>query len=312
MPMYITVDSGTTNTRVSLVNDGVIIDTLKFKPTASDTKSRKEILALRLRDGIKELLERNKKSNQDISRIIACGMITSEIGLIKLDHIDSPCGINELSANLFETVINDICAIPFVFIRGVKCKSGDYIDVMRGEETEIYGICEKPEKNSMYVLPGSHSKLVYIDDESRISSFSTELTGEMIGAIAGNTILKNSISLEQSALDAGYLQKGYLYSSENGMNSALFKVRMLKSFNNCTDAEAFSFFIGSVLAPEINNIINSSANKVIVGGKNELKLPTIMLLKNNSDKLVETVPEKNAELATAYGCVRIYENSLVK
>ena len=310
MPTYITVDSGTTNTRVSLLEDEKIIDSVKFKPMATNVKSRQEVLSEQLKVGIDGILARNGKKPCDIERIIACGMISSEIGLITLEHINSPCGLKELAKNLYETVINSISEIPFVFIRGVKCVSSDgYVDVMRGEEAEIYGICKNPDSSCMYVLPGSHSKLIYIDDDGRISHFSTELTGEMIGAIASNTILKNTVSLDQRELDEEYLQKGYLLSSKKGMNAALFKVRTLKNFGKRTDAEVFSFFIGSILAPEINSIISSSAKKIIIGGKAQLKEPTAILLKKNSDKVVETVPCDISDLATAYGCVRIYEKA---
>ena len=50
MAEYITVDSGTTNTRISLVKDCVIIDVLKFKVTTSDITTRSEILAKQLKN----------------------------------------------------------------------------------------------------------------------------------------------------------------------------------------------------------------------------------------------------------------------
>ena len=310
MPNYITVDSGTTNTRVSLVVDGKIIDGVKFKNAAPDVESRKKNLAANIRDSVKKLLEQNSKSEGDICRILACGMITSDIGLVSLPHIEAPCGINELSQNLYETVLEDVSPIPFVFVRGVKTVSAEHIDMMRGEEAEIFGICETPEKNSLYVLPGSHSKLIFIDNKGRISHFSTELTGELMGAIANNTILSSIIDLDGKASSAEYLQKGYLCSTEMGMNAALFKVRALKMFSSATDEEIFSFFRGVVLAPEVNNIIKSDAEKVIIGGKKQLKEPTAILVRQNSSKQVETVCEEVTDAATTYGCIRIFENSI--
>lgn len=310
MAAYITVDSGTTNTRVSLMMDGVLVDTLKFKVKASEVKTRSEMLAEQLREGIAEMLARNNISSDAISRIIGCGMITSEIGLIKLDHILAPCGLAELSQNVYETTFKEIADIPFVFVRGVKDTAGEYPDMMRGEETEIYGTHQQPEKNSLYVLPGSHSKLIYIDDDGRIAQFCTALTGEMISAIAENTILKSVVDLNQMAEDEAYLQKGYRFAKEHGINEALFKVRSLKVILNCTDAQIFSFFMGAVLAPEIENILKSVADKVFIGGKKQLKEPTATLLKQNSTKQVATIPEEIADNATAYGCVRIYEKSL--
>lgn len=310
MANYITVDSGTTNTRISLVISGAIVDSIKFSVAASSVEERKAKLAELIKNGIAELLKRNNKTESDIERVLASGMITSEIGLVALEHIKAPCGINELSKNLYEMVFENISSIPFVFVRGVKYVSDDRVDMMRGEEAEIYGISENPETNSVYVLPGSHSKLICIDEAKRISTFSTELTGELISAIAKGTILSSIVDLNQSANNAEYLQKGYLSSLEHGINAALFSVRSLKLSKNCSDSEIFSYFMGVVLAPEIKNIINLPVNKVIIGGKNQLKDPTAILVELNSEKCVEKVSSEVADTATTYGCIRIYENSL--
>lgn len=310
MATYITVDSGTTNTRISLIIDGAIVDTLKFGVPLSGNETRKERLSQQLKNGIADILKRNQKSAKDVLRILASGMITSEIGLIELEHINSPCGIEELAENIYETTIDEISEIPFAFIRGVKYVFGNNIDMMRGEETEIYGISDGPKENTLYVLPGSHSKLIYVDNNNRIAEFSTELTGEMINVIANNTILSSAVDLNQSAEDAEYLQKGYLASKEHGINAALFKVRSLNKFFNVSSVQLLSFFIGIMLSSEIENIIKSSANRIVIGGKSQLKEPTALLLKMNSSKQIEKVSNELATNATVYGAVRIYESSL--
>jgi hypothetical protein len=65
------------------------------------------------------------------------------------------------------------------------------------------------------------------------------------------------------------------------------------------------------LACEIDNIVKSSAQRVVIGGKNQLKDPTAFLLKQNSDKEILTVSEEEASNATVIGAIMIYENSLL-
>lgn len=310
MATYITVDSGTTNTRITLITDGVIVDTLKFSVSTSENENRKECLSKLLRMGIADILKKNKKSAKEVFRILASGMITSEIGLIELEHINSPCGIEELAKNIYETTMDEISEIPFAFIRGVKYVFGNNIDIMRGEETEIYGIAKNSNVSTLYVLPGSHSKLIHMDKNNRIAEFSTELTGEMINVLASHTILSSVIDLSQSAEDAEYLQKGYLASKEYGLNAALFKVRSLSKFSNVSSIQILSFFIGVILSPEIENIIKSPAKRVVIGGKSQLKEPTALLLKMNSSKQIEKVSSELATNATVYGAVKIYEGYL--
>ena len=135
------------------------------------------------------------------------------------------------------------------------------------------------------------------------------MTGELIEAMSSHTILNGSIDLKSSSLDTSFLEKGFLYAKENGVNAAFFKVRTLKVLFGATDSEAYSFFMGIALSGEITNIINSSAKKVVIGGKEVLKKPMAHLLGNFSEKEIICIPDEISNLASAYGAVRIYESS---
>ena len=93
-----------------------------------------------------------------------------------------------------------------VIVPGVKTE-GETIadaDMMRGEETELIGLMEHLESAAVYVLPGSHSKLIHVDGAGRIVDFTTMLTGEMIAALSQNTILKDAIYLAGTRLDESW------------------------------------------------------------------------------------------------------------
>lgn len=310
MANYITIDGGTTNTRVSLVRDMKILDVQKYAVGAKIGSENKQILKNTIKDAVNQILSNNNMKESDITKILASGMITSDGGLCNLGHLVVPCGINELTLGMHETVIEEISSIPFVFVRGVK-KCGETIediDMMRGEETELIGLGERLEADCLYVLPGSHSKLIFTDSKGRISQFSTELTGELISAVAEGTILINSIDLKNSKTDFNYLCKGYEYSKKHGMNSALFKVRILDKLLGKSPDEVFGFFLGAVLAPEIENIIKTNAKKVIICGKEELKIPTAMLVRKFSSKEVIEIDSDVASKAATIGIIRIFEN----
>ena len=309
MAKYITIDGGTTNTRLSLVIDNVITDTVKYNIGALVGGDDKCAFKNTLKEGIGKLLERNSVRAEEICRILASGMITSEAGICTLDHICTPCGIEEMSKNMYETVMPEISDIPFVFSRGVKTGSCELerLDVMRGEETELLGLSEKVEKNCLYVLPGSHSKLIYTDDSGRIADISTALTGELISAVSRNTILKNSVSLNFASLNEEYLKFGYAYAKKNGITGAFFKVRVLDKFLHRSGDETYSFFIGSALQSEIDNMIGSEAEKIIVGGKSELRRPISILLSEYSDKEITEVEDDITGHAATYGIIRLFE-----
>ena len=58
-------------------------------------------------------------------------------------------------------------------------------DVMRGEETEIFGIADAGAR--LIVLPGSHSKWAKVDGD-RIVGFKTFVTGELFAALRDHTV----------------------------------------------------------------------------------------------------------------------------
>ena len=125
---------------------------------------------------------------------------------------------------------------------GIKV-GGDLLentDMMRGEETELIGLSEKLQSGCIYVLPGSHSKLIKTDEQGRISSFVTTLTGEMIFALSQSTILKDAVDFSQTETDFEYLDSGYKYCCRKGINEALFKTLVLKNIFKASPCELYS------------------------------------------------------------------------
>ena len=306
MKSYITIDGGTTNTRINLVRDGKIEKTIKKSIGARVGIENKEILKSEIKKAVNEI---TKDQADRIDRILASGMITSEFGLYDLPLILAPAGIEHLHNGMKETVLPEITNIPFAFIPGVKISDGslENTDIMRGEETEIIGLTENLQSGCMYILPGSHSKLIETDDRGRIISFVTALTGEMIFTLSQNTILKDAVDLSQTEIDEEYLIKGYEYCEEKEINFALFKTRILKNIFLCTDREIYSFFLGVVLRGEIKEIIKSKAQKIVIGGKAQIKNATAILLRSLCGKETVCVCDERVNTAPSLGAIKIYE-----
>lgn len=306
--MYITLDGGTTNTRINLF-DGTVIDSIKINMGARLGLTDKIGLYNGIKEAIRELLVRNNLSEKDIEHIIASGMITSEGGLLKVDHVPAPAGLKELNKGIKVTQIPEITDIPFAFVPGVRMYGKTYADtdVMRGEETELYGINELMhiEGEAAYILPGSHSKLIFTDENERICDFFSALTGEMIASLSSGTILSANIDLKNARVN-GMLFEGYGYALEHGINKALFKVRILSNFMNGTVDDAYSFFLGIVLADEVEAVKKSKAQNVYIAGRAQIKEAEALLLKRFTDKNVFLVPDEFAEIATSVGMVEVY------
>ena len=306
---YITIDGGTSSTRISLVADKEIIKTIKPNVGVKDNITDPYALKSAIRDGIATLLK--EYCEYKIERILASGMITSERGLVNLDHIAAPAGICELKKSSYEVVMKDICDIPFVFVRGVKTEDENIekCDMMRGEETELMGILED-ECEAMYILPGSHSKLIEVNKKGQICKFSTMLSGEMIAALSQHTILKDAVNLNEAQTDDEYLKLGYEYCKKQGINDALFKVRVLKNISKRSSLQVYSFFVGVILCSEIERIINSDTKRVVIGGRAQIKEATGKLLKAFCEKEIIVLDDEAVAKSTAMGLVKIYEKQL--
>jgi len=70
-------------------------------------------------------------------------------------------------------------------------------DMMRGEETEIIGLMSEASlasqrNRSLLILPGTHSKHVWIEDQS-VVEFRTFMTGELFEVLGQQSLLKASV-----------------------------------------------------------------------------------------------------------------------
>jgi len=304
---YITIDGGTTNTRISLVTDNRVISTLKFSIGARNSIDNCTAYKDTIKNGIIEILDKNNLKEKDIICIIASGMITSEFGLVNLPHIKTPAGIKELNLNMYKTQLPEISPIQFVFIRGVKtdCDSLVSADMMRGEETELMGILDEGE--CIYILPGSHSKIIQTDKNGKITDFKTMLTGEMIMSISQNTILKDAVDIKNSETNKDYLIKGYNYCSDFGINEALFKVRVLKNLFGENSKNVYSFYLGIVLCDEIKSILKGNPKKIVIGGKKQIKNAMHSILSSLSESNVISLSDNEVDSSSALGAVKIFE-----
>jgi 2-dehydro-3-deoxygalactonokinase len=238
---FTTIDCGTTNSRVYILNEAgdIIHKGIKqvgVKDTAVNGSNRI------LKTGLKELFEVTVREAgvdlKDIQFAITSGMITSEIGLKEIPHLGAPAGIAELAAGITLVRDHDIFPVdvPLLFIRGIKNSypaNATYrdirkVDFMRGEETQLIGLLELyPELPVPLtaVTFSSHTKYFSITADRKITGSSTTISGQLFEAIKERTFVGKSIAnpdgnnddnedfFEPAVIEAAYdsvLQAGFL------------------------------------------------------------------------------------------------------
>ena len=310
MKYYLTIDGGTTNTRLILMEGITSVDRVKLPVGAGNTE-RAEVIRI-LHENIEKMLARHSLKIEDITAILASGMITSEKGLCEVPHIAAPAGAAELHAHMHTVLIPELASLPVTFISGVRMmgETPETADIMRGEETELIGLQKQigtGKKNTVFVLPGSHSKIIRVED-GRIVDFSTMLTGEMMAAVAHNTILRDALDIKIDDIDEAWLLRGYEYARDRGINEALFKVRVLKNQLGAGLVERNSFFFGVILQGEIDRIVEYGAECILIGGRASFRIPMTSLLHRLTDTQIIPIEDEQADSAASIGMILVYEH----
>lgn len=299
--MYIaTIDTGTSNTRVKIWNQGRVIARSFAEVGVRDTAitGNKTKLFQGVKNAINTALEQKNLQASEVDLFLASGMITSNVGLYEVPHVWAPAGVEELAKHMVSAQISEVIDRPIWFVPGVKnclrnvdIKNCEEMDMMRGEEVETFGIIEslKIEDGAVVILPGSHTKFVSLNRDKQITGCITTLAGELLAVLTNNTILAN-------ALDNSFVEKineefiiaGADYSRSVGLNRTCFTVRILDQFTAYTVNDKANFLLGAVLETDLTALKNSRAlevdpeQPVIIGGSEVLKRAFEILIKNDS------------------------------
>lgn len=305
MAVYITLDGGTTNARLYLVRDRQIADARKL---AGGLKGGLPALKQALSEGISSLLKENGLAEEEVTCILCSGMITSEYGLCHLPHLTAPVGKKEMKDGMHKTSLPEISDIPFVFIRGVRTDADTFreADMVRGEETEIMGLVGDDPTDTLYVLPGSHSKHMAVDGDGRIVSIRTVMSGELFAAVMQNTVLRDTTDFAHNTVKKDYLECGYTFCRERGIGEALFKTRVLKNLFSATKEDCFSFLLGVVLCNEVEALLSAKEERIVIGGQRQFREALFYLLAG-CGKQVTMLSDEEVGASVALGAVAIYE-----
>lgn len=283
----ITVDVGTTNSRIRVIEELRELSTAKSRIGIKDVAitGSKSILEENLIKLVNEGLEKANKTLSDVEYLVASGMITSNLGLVEIPHRTGPVSLTDLSENVKSEYFSWLGNIPFYFIPGIKNNvpnpSMEYlnqIDVMRGEEVEAFGIVElcNVKGPAIMVLPGSHTKFVFINEKNEIEKCSTTMLGEFLFALSTSTILSNSISKDLiENIDKDYIINGIDFEKNNGVTKAAFAVRLMDISFTTTPNQRANFLAGALISNDISPVITRNIEEkyhdIYIGGSSPLK-----------------------------------------
>lgn len=260
--MFIIIDSGSSATRLYLVDSGdlQVIDRSVVQTGVNSTidKGSNEFLKTEMASGIKELLNRHSLSTEEIEFIIASGMITSNLGLYEIPHREAPADIEQLAKHAVRFAGNALLPvnIPVILIPGIKNRTTAQwqnlsgVDLMRGEETQAAGVllAWNPTLPCTLIELGSTTKLISINEKGEIAGSITSLSGQVYAAILKQTFVAASIEhAEDAKLDEMVIEAAYRSITQSGFLRTVLMTRFLQ-FSLPSTAAQRKLFLESAMA----------------------------------------------------------------
>ena len=197
----------------------------------------------------------------DIEQIVLCGMVGSRNGLLEVPYAETPIDTRRWLASSAPHYSGDLTLTIAPGVCGVNAVGAP--DVMRGEETQIFGAfeCEPSLKvgRHLLLLPGTHSKWVRVN-EGRIEGFQTFLTGELFALLSERSSLLSAgaatgASMDTGAatdeVDAGFMA-GVARAKTSGLAESLFETRSAQLLQSRSPQWASGFLSGVLIGNEVS------------------------------------------------------------
>jgi 2-dehydro-3-deoxygalactonokinase len=193
--------------------------------------------------------------------VLMSGMIGSRQGWLEAPYLTCPAGLADLAAGLARVSFNhaDVRIVP-----GLETATATMRDVMRGEETQVFGALARiGAENGRFLLPGTHSKWV-LAQAGRIVGFSTYMTGEIYAAARAHTILGRLME-DGEASGAAFgrgVQEGARAGGPGALLNRLFGVRTSGLFGEIAGRDLPDYLSGLLIGAEIADAAGQDSGPV--------------------------------------------------
>ena len=186
--------------------------------------------------------------------VLACGMIGSKQGMVDVPYVACPADLKTLARHLACVEMDAGSgaagkpAVKLYIVPGLK--TGSHAagwDVVRGEETQLFGIQAVP--GSLHVLPGTHSKWMTLGPGGRIDSFQTYMTGELFELLCKHSSLARVMAQATWSPDA--FQQGVDDARNGDLENLLFRVRTAGLMDRFAANALADYLSGMLIGAEI-------------------------------------------------------------
>ncbi|MEA3130381.1 MAG: 2-dehydro-3-deoxygalactonokinase [Paraburkholderia sp.] len=193
--------------------------------------------------------------------VIAAGMVGSAQGWVEAPYVDAPANADALVAGIVR--VKAASGATLHIVPGVL-QRGELPNVMRGEETQIFGALGQESgdsgesgaahsgKRALIGLPGTHAKWAVVQ-AGRIERFHTFMTGEVFAALREHTILgRTMVTPDRPDTDA-FLQGVNIArdKGQSGLLATVFSSRTLGLTGQLSREQQPDYLSGLLIGHEL-------------------------------------------------------------
>jgi 2-dehydro-3-deoxygalactonokinase len=186
--------------------------------------------------------------------IIAAGMVGSAQGWVKAPYVPTPASCEPLAKGLARVQSargSIVHVVPGII------ENGQLPNVMRGEETQIFGALKAyprlAQSDKVLIgLPGTHAKWAFVND-GKVERFLTFMTGEVFGVLRDYTILGKTMHPGGEDNDASFLRgvDAAVTHGHVGVLSTIFSTRTLALTEALKPEEQSDYLSGLLIGHEL-------------------------------------------------------------
>jgi len=231
---------------------------------------------------------------------IAAGMVGSAQGWLEAPYVDAPANADALVAGIVR--VKAACGATLHIVPGVL-QRGELPNVMRGEETQIFGALTESanatnassnDACALIGLPGTHAKWAVVQ-AGRIERFHTFMTGEVFAALREHTILGRTM-VTPDRPDAEAFLHGVNIAREKGQAGVLatiFSARSLGLTGQLPGQKQPDYLSGLLIGHELAGL-----DAVLAQQQDSLAGQSLRLIGN------EALCERYRLALAQFGCTR--------
>ena len=229
--------------------------------------------------------------------VLLAGMIGSRQGWKEAPYLSCPAGAADVADCLVDIEF-DWGQVKLVPGLSAADEAG-VAEVMRGEETQVFGVLGAMGDSALACLPGTHSKWVRVE-HGRIIRFTTHMTGEAFSALRGHTILGRM--MREGPQNGEPFDDGVHRSREpGGLLHHIFGARSLVLAGRLAETDAQAYLSGILIGHEVRAALAAEQGQVV----HTIGAPELTILYARAISAYGGYPERHDGEAAARGLALI-------